>query len=211
MATVTEIEGKILEFVVVQEEETSRAIRNFARENVNVSGKDLEARIIRFLANDLHFPFPPQWRGTTLASLRSASKGELSEIDDKIPEFIKDNTKHMASNRGYMWQGKEYLGVLAPLPSYRGTHKVLFEPRSGRTLIHVWTSYSYKLFEKKKGSRYQKLIRTSRITPPALPNQTPHKDTDTDTDHIELSHRRSVRSGSFAALYDSDTSLESDE
>ena len=76
----------------------------------------------------------------------------------------------MPSNRGYIWKNKKYHGRKNPVDG----PEVLFEPRKGKTFIHVYEKSYHKIYEKLKGEKTQKLIKTDYIRqlppPPRQPN-----------------------------------------
>ena len=91
-----------------------------------------------------------------------------------VPGFIITNTLDMPSNRGYIWKNIKYYGKK---PRAEGP-VVLFEPRKGKTFIHVWEISQYKVYEKLKGNKYQTLIKTEQIEkeePKPKTNNTPNK------------------------------------
>ena len=83
------------------------------------------------------------------------------QVDDKklIPGFITKNILTMPSNRGYIWKNKKYHGKKNPVEG----PEVLFEPRKGKTFIHVYEKSYYKIYEKMKGEKIQTLIKTEYI------------------------------------------------
>ena len=83
------------------------------------------------------------------------------QVDDKklIPGFITKNILTMPSNRGYIWKNKKYHGKKNPVEG----PEVLFEPRKGKTFIHVYEKTYYKIYEKMKGEKIQTLIKTEYI------------------------------------------------
>ena len=91
-----------------------------------------------------------------------------------VPGFIITNTLDMPSNRGYIWKNIKYYGKKPPSEG----PVVLFEPRKGKTFIHVWETTHYKVYEKLKGNKYQTLIKTEKIEkeePKKTSNITPNK------------------------------------
>ncbi len=82
-------------------------------------------------------------------------------MDDKklIPGFITKNILTMPNNRGYIWKNKKYHGKKAPVEG----PEVLFEPRRGKTFIHVYEKTQHKIYQKMKGEKTQTLIKTEYI------------------------------------------------
>jgi len=76
-----------------------------------------------------------------------------------VPGFIITNILDMPSNRGYIWKNVKYYGKK---PASEGPI-VLFEPRKGKTFIHVWETTHYNVYEKLKGNKYQTLVKTEKI------------------------------------------------
>jgi len=76
-------------------------------------------------------------------------------LDKEIPGFITENVLQMPSNRGYIWKDKKYFGKIPT----KNKPVVLFEPRKGKTFIHVFESTETKIFEKLKGQKDQRLLK----------------------------------------------------
>lgn len=165
MATVSEIKGKLDKFFPSTSPDIEKTLLDFSRKNVNSSGQELDTKIIEFVASLLEASLPIGWRQKTYehtSSLllgRSLPTHDASKGQKGVPGFILENIKTMPSNKGYMWQRIEYRGQLPPL----SINVVLFEPRRGRTFIHVRTPTYIEIYERVKGQRSQTLLSREEI------------------------------------------------
>ena len=92
--------------------------------------------------------------------------GTVEATVGSVPGFITKNILTMPSNRGYIWMDVEFFGKQKKT---RENNIVLFEPRKGKTFIHVRTDSTYKLYEKLKGKTSQTLIKTVMLSVRKLP------------------------------------------
>lgn len=88
--------------------------------------------------------------------------GTVEATVGSVPGFITKNILTMPSNRGYIWMDVKFFGKQKKT---RENNTVLFEPRKGKTFIHVRTDSIYKLYEKLKGEKTQTLIKSEIILP----------------------------------------------
>jgi hypothetical protein len=86
--------------------------------------------------------------------------GTVEATVGSVPGFITKNILTMPSNRGYIWMDVKFFGKQKKT---RENNTVLFEPRKGKTFIHVSTDSTYKLYEKLKGETKQTLIKTEML------------------------------------------------
>jgi hypothetical protein len=93
------------------------------------------------------------------------------KVDDKklIPGFITKNILTMPSNRGYIWKNKKYHGKKNPVEG----PEVLFEPRKGKTFIHVYEKMHHKIYQKMKGEKVQTLVNTEYVQQEVQPYTIP--------------------------------------
>ena len=210
MATSEQVYQKLAEFYTNPTLKLNEKMIEFSKNHVNLTGKNLDRQIINFISTQLRVT-PPlsanyhtfkesiKWLMIARANLRSNYKPINSY---EVPGFILKNIEEMSSNRGYIWKGQKFLGKKRP----KLGPTVLFEPRRGRTLIHVYEKTVHKIFEKKKGSRYQALLKTISM----------EQDIDPDRNNkakkeIKRKPKPNPRSrdnqvlGSFDILYDSDS------
>jgi hypothetical protein len=69
----------------------------------------------------------------------------FNKVNDSLPSYMQRNLSQMPNNKGYIWRGIWFLGELRPK---KGPH-VMFEKKKGRILvIHEYTKYEYKRYEK---------------------------------------------------------------
>ena len=92
--------------------------------------------------------------------------GTVEATVGSVPGFITKNILTMPSNRGYIWMDVKFFGKQKKT---RENNIVLFEPRKGKTFIHVRTDSTYKLYEKLKGKTSQTLIKTVMLSVRKLP------------------------------------------
>ena len=93
--------------------------------------------------------------------------GTVEATVGSVPGFITKNILTMPSNRGYIWMDVKFFGKQKKT---RENNTVLFEPRKGKTFIHVRTDSIYKLYEKLKGEKTQTLIKSEILQPIKLPS-----------------------------------------
>jgi len=131
---------------------------------------DLKKRLISFLSSNLRVDIPEGDFKQQIQILHDIKtklkKGNGSSRNKEIPGFITENILKMPSNRGYIWKDTKYFGKIP------NTNKpiVLFEPRKGKTFIHVFDVSETRIFEKLKGQQEQCLLKiikhvTSQPTP----------------------------------------------
>jgi hypothetical protein len=77
-----------------------------------------------------------------------------SECVNSIHDNKKRKLANMPNNKGYIWRGCVFLGLLAP---ERNEPTILFEQKGSLLRIHEHTPYRYRLFEK-EGDKPKKLI-----------------------------------------------------
>ena len=197
MTTVSDIETRIMDFFPIPSPGISRSVREFSRRNVNSSGKELDVNILQFVSRQLLVTLPPGWKLRAYEEMSALLRvNKPRGKSNGVPDFILANVLAMPGNRGYMWQGKKYYGKL-PAASHE---IVLFEPRRGRTLIHVWSGSFYKVFERMKGMREQRLVKVKK-----LPQKVPERVEQTEDVVKPPEKSRVLPTGSFAVLYESDS------
>jgi hypothetical protein len=92
----------------------------------------------------------------------------FNKVIDTLPSYMQRNLSQMPNNKGYIWRGIWFLGELR---ARKGPH-VMFEKKKGKILvIHEYTKYEYKRYEKvgkerkvlkqKKALKPKKLIGSS--------------------------------------------------
>ena len=118
-----------------------------------------EKLTISFIASNLRVDIPEGNFDEQLKILYhiklNLMKENGSSLDKEIPGFIKENVLKMPSNRGYIWKDKKYFGKIPT----ENKPVVLFEPRKGKTFIHVFEATETKIFEKLKGQKEQRLLK----------------------------------------------------
>jgi len=126
----------------------------------------LEAGFLHLLAKRLRVDKPDGDKSflENLELLKNV-KRKLGTVDatfDSVPGFITKNILTMPSNRGYIWMDIEFFGKQKKT---RENNIVLFEPRKGKTFIHVRTDSTYKIYVKLKGETTQTLIKKEILVP----------------------------------------------
>ena len=126
----------------------------------------MKERLIAFVASNLRVDTPKgdfEQQIQILHDIKTKLKKENGSSRNKeIPGFITENILKMPSNRGYIWKDKKYFGKIPndikPV--------VLFEPRKGKTFIHVFDVSETRIFEKLKGQKEQRLLKIIKHIPP---------------------------------------------
>ena len=136
----------------------------FIKKHSNATSIVLENAFISFLAKRLRVT-RPSLNISFLKNLENLKDIKnkikiLKTVDDNIPGFITENILSMPCNRGYIWMNEKFFGNL---PRLIDSNTVLFEPRKGKTFIHVYNGNSHKIYEKLKGEKKQTLIKTETI------------------------------------------------
>ena len=79
-------------------------------------------------------------------------------ICDSLPPFMETALKGMPNNKGYIWRGCHFYGLL----SYEDSETTsLFEPKKGFQFIHEWDDTSYRVF-RKTGKEPKELVSEER-------------------------------------------------
>ena len=80
-----------------------------------------------------------------------------NKVIDTLPDYIKKNLLEMPNNKGYIWRGVHFYGNLPEKPGPR----IMFEKKRGGVLIiHEYTDYEYRKYEK-EGKNRKKLVHQS--------------------------------------------------
>jgi len=175
MADTTEIEKVIKSFYPDPTDLVNKEISTFMNLCKNHHPNDQETLrnlVLNFIASNLRVDVPEgdfevQLK-TLFATKANLKKENGSSLNKEIPGFITENILKMPSNRGYIWKDKKYFGKI-PTSS---KPVVLFEPRKGKTFIHVYEETETKIFEKLKGHKEQRLLKIIKqvtVTKPSLP------------------------------------------
>jgi hypothetical protein len=78
----------------------------------------------------------------------------FNRVCDSLPDYIQKNLSEMPNNKGYIWRGVHFHGVL---PERQGP-RVMFEKKRGDILIiHEYTEREYRRYEK-MGKERKKLV-----------------------------------------------------
>lgn len=169
MTTVNSIREKLINFFPNVIESLNNDIEKFANENIKYPEEILNNNMIKFISNVIRVEIPTDLDNENSWVFLKKHKNNLIEENIKtinqttntdVPDFIFKNIENMASNRGYIWRHIKYFGKKPPLKT---EVTVLFEPRKGRTLIHVYEKNKIKLYEKLKGKKYQRLLKVTNI------------------------------------------------
>ena len=153
-----------------------KSFHAFLEQNKSSSHEALENNFLVFITKIMRVDLPQSVSfSDSLAELRQTKEKIGHQVDDKklIPGFITKNILDMPSNRGYIWKNKKYHGRKNPVDG----PEVLFEPRKGKTFIHVYEKSYHKVYEKLKGEKTQKLIKTDYIRQLPPPPRQPSVDT----------------------------------
>ncbi len=134
----------------------------FLDEHQETSSNILEESFLFFITQNMRVDLPQSMSFLeSITELQRIKKNITQQVDNKklIPGFITKNILTMPSNRGYMWKNKKYHGKQSPVDG----PVVLFEPRRGKTFIHVYEKTCHKIYEKMKGEKIQILIKTEYV------------------------------------------------
>jgi hypothetical protein len=83
-----------------------------------------------------------------------------NSIGDTLPDNMRENLKTMPNNKGYIWRGCLFCGLL---PAERGQPYIAFEKlRGGITRIHETDEYETRVYEKYGKDKKQLISRKPR-------------------------------------------------
>ena len=140
----------------------SLAFEKIINSSENSGSEGIEKDYLSFLASNLRVAIPEESFSDSLKffeTVKANLKSNTTQINKNIPGFVFKNILTMPKNRGYIWKNQKFFGkmkeILGPT--------VLFEPRKGKTYIHVYEDNYHKIFEKLKGERRQILISAKKI------------------------------------------------
>jgi hypothetical protein len=163
-----------LEFVITQfniiypKKSTSlkKIFEEFIEFHSESAAEILEASFLHLIATRLRVEEPDSDKSflENLELLKDVKLklGTVEATVGSVPGFITKNILTMPSNRGYIWMDVKFFGKQKKT---RENNTVLFEPRKGKTFIHVRTDSTYKLYEKLKGETTQTMIKSEILLP----------------------------------------------
>ena len=158
MAEIVEIKKVLVDFYPRPTNLVNKEIQEFLCLCKTFDG-DLKERLIAFVASNLRVDTPKgdfEQQIQILHDIKTKLKKENGSSRNKeIPGFITENILKMPSNRGYIWKDTKYFGKIPD----SGKPVVLFEPRKGKTFIHVFDVAETRIFEKLKGHKEQRLLK----------------------------------------------------
>ena len=199
MVEIVEIKKILIDFYPRSTTIVNKEIHEFLCLCKTFSG-DLEEYLISFLSASLRVDIPTGDFNQQIQILHAVKttlkNGNGNSRNKEIPGFITENILKMPSNRGYIWKDTKYFGKIP------NTNKpvVLFEPRNGKTFIHVFDVSETRIFEKLKGQKEQCLLKiikhvTSQPTPV--------------NDIVEIKSVKTlpIKSGNKFAVLDSDSEV----
>ncbi len=121
--------------------------QQFLEDNHSSLPKVLETNFLTFITKIMRVNLSQSMSFSDSLEKLLESKEKINhKVDDKklIPGFITKNILTMPSNRGYIWKNKKYHGKKNPVEG----PEVLFEPRKGKTFIHVYEKMHHKIYQK---------------------------------------------------------------
>ena len=136
--------------------------RQFLEDNHSSLPEVLETNFLTFVTKIMRVELSQSMSFSDSLEKLLESKEKINhKVDDKklIPGFITKNILTMPNNRGYIWKNKKYHGKKNPVEG----PVVLFEPRKGKTFIHVYEKMHHKIYQKMKGGKVQSLVKTEYV------------------------------------------------
>jgi hypothetical protein len=93
------------------------------------------------------------WKGIIAASRSHKQKERdikyaynyYNKVVDALPPYISNNLSEMPNNKGYIWRGINFYGYL---PEQEGPNVMFEKQKGGILIIHEYTDYDYKRYEK---------------------------------------------------------------
>jgi hypothetical protein len=146
--------------------------QQFLEDNHSSLPKVLETNFLTFITKIMRVNLSQSMSFSDSLEKLLESKEKINhKVDDKklIPGFITKNILTMPSNRGYIWKNKKYHGKKNPVEG----PEVLFEPRKGKTFIHVYEKMHHKIYQKMKGEKVQTLVNTEYVQQEVQPYTIP--------------------------------------
>jgi hypothetical protein len=91
-------------------------------------------------------PHEDRWADTKVQNAMKREWNWLCRMDGFVPQYMKDNLRKMPNNKGYIWKGIFYFGLLPPENPMELT--TAFEKHNQALFIHEWSPNYYKIYEK---------------------------------------------------------------
>jgi len=176
-----------------------KKFRHFLEKHESSLSEVLETEFLDFIMKIMRVDLPQSMSfSESLKKLMETKEKINHQVDDKklIPGFITKNILTMPSNRGYIWKNKKYHGKKSQVEG----PEVLFEPRKGKTFIHVYEKTYHKIYQKMKGEKIQTLIKTEYIKQPIQPHVVITEKKQVKKEEPAKTKNVSVRSNSFQLL-----------
>lgn len=213
----TTLEFVIAQFNIIYPKKSTRLkkiFEEFIEFHSESTAEILEAAFLLLLSTRLRVEEPDGDKSflENLELLKDVKRnmGTVEATIGSVPGFITKNILKMPSNRGYIWMDVKFFGKQKKT---RENNTVLFEPRKGKTFIHVRTDSIYKLYEKLKGETTQTLIKSEIILPvrklPRIVERVSYRRQPQPVVELEKSHEKiSEQRNPFLTLDDSDSEKE---
>lgn len=177
----------------------NKRFRAFLEQNKLSSCETMENNFLAFITKIMRVDLPQSMSFSESLEQLLQNKEKINhQVDDKklIPGFITKNILTMPNNRGYIWKNKKYHGKKAPVEG----PEVLFEPRRGKTFIHVYEKTQHKIYQKLKGEKTQTLMKTEFIHQPVEPIIARPRETNKKIEQPKVKEKVPVRGNSFRIL-----------
>jgi len=171
----------------------------FLEQNKLSSRETMENNFLAFITKIMRVDLPQSMSFSESLEQLLQNKEKINHhVDDKklIPGFITKNILTMPNNRGYIWKNKKYHGKKAPVEG----PEVLFEPRRGKTFIHVYEKTQHKIYQKLKGEKTQTLMKTEFIHQQVEPVIARPRETNKKIEQPKVKEKVPVRGNSFRIL-----------
>ena len=96
--------------------------------------------------HEVHRPHEDRWADKKVENAMKREWNWLCRMDGFVPQYMRDNLRKMPNNKGYIWKGIFYYGLLPPENPMDIT--TMFEKHNQALYIHEWTPKYYRIFEK---------------------------------------------------------------
>lgn len=155
---IADIESGKLDAVLL--EESKRESKSYHDSHANMLQKRREAHDKEKEMRDNVFKKPREKENKHIEKDYAYYLKVHNSIGDTLPDNMRENLKTMPNNKGYIWRGCLFCGLL---PAERGQPYIAFEKlRGGITRIHETDEYETRVYEKYGKDKKQLISRKPR-------------------------------------------------